>query len=84
MARVGMAGGHGPKRGIRVVESAGVGEEAEQRGVGERGRHVMVVVGVGLVLTRKVHSTPNTQQAEQSWIHTRRERKTCQSIFPEN
>jgi hypothetical protein len=84
MARVGMAGGHGPKRGIRVVESAGVGEEAEQRGVGERGRHVMVVVGVGLVLTRKVHSTPNTQQAEQSWIHTRRERKTYQSIFPEN
>jgi hypothetical protein len=36
------------------------------------------------LLTRKVHSTPNTQQAEQSWLHTRRERKTCQSIFPEN
>jgi hypothetical protein len=36
------------------------------------------------VLTQKVHSTPNTQQAEQSWLHTRRERKTCQSIFPEN
>jgi hypothetical protein len=26
------------------------------------------------VLTRKVHSTPITQQAEQSWLHTRRER----------
>jgi hypothetical protein len=39
--------------------------------------------GKGL-LTRKVHSTPITQQAEQSWLHTRRERKTCQSIFPEN
>jgi hypothetical protein len=38
----------------------------------------------GQVLTRKVHSTPNTQQAEQSWLHTRRERKTCQSIFLEN
>jgi hypothetical protein len=37
-----------------------------------------------LVLTRKVHSTPITQQAEQSWLHTRRERKTCQSIFPDN
>jgi hypothetical protein len=37
-----------------------------------------------MVLTRKVHSTPITQQAEQSWLHTRRERKTCQSIFPEN
>jgi hypothetical protein len=36
------------------------------------------------VLTQKVHSTPNTQQAEQSWLHTRREQKTCQSIFPEN
>jgi hypothetical protein len=36
------------------------------------------------VLTRKVHSTPITQQAEQSWLHTRRERKTCQSIFSEN
>jgi hypothetical protein len=36
------------------------------------------------VLTRKVHSTPITQQAEQSWLHTRREQKTCQSIFPEN
>jgi hypothetical protein len=36
------------------------------------------------LLTRKVHSTPNTQQAEQSWLHTRREQKTCQSIFPEN
>jgi hypothetical protein len=36
------------------------------------------------LLTRKVHSTPNTQQAEQSWLHTRRERKTCQSIFSEN
>jgi hypothetical protein len=36
------------------------------------------------LLTQKVHSTPNTQQAEQSWLHTRRERKTCQSIFPEN
>jgi hypothetical protein len=33
------------------------------------------------VLTRKVLSTPNTQQAEQSWLHTRKERKTCQSIF---
>jgi hypothetical protein len=31
-----------------------------------------------------VHSTPNTQQAEQSWLHTRREQKMCQSIFPEN
>jgi hypothetical protein len=38
----------------------------------------------GSLLTRKVHSTPNTQQAEQSWLHTRRERKTCQSIFSEN
>jgi hypothetical protein len=36
------------------------------------------------VLTRKVHSTPITQQAEQSWLHTHRERKTCESIFPEN
>jgi hypothetical protein len=36
------------------------------------------------LLTRKVHSTSNTQQAEQSWLHTRREQKTCQSIFPEN
>jgi hypothetical protein len=36
------------------------------------------------LLTQKVHSTPITQQAEQSWLHTRRERKTCQSIFPEN
>jgi hypothetical protein len=27
------------------------------------------------LLTRKVHSMPNTQQAEQSWLHTRRERK---------
>jgi hypothetical protein len=36
------------------------------------------------VLTQKVHSTPNTQQAEQSWLHTRREQKTCQSIFLEN
>jgi hypothetical protein len=36
------------------------------------------------LLTQKVHSTPNTQQAEQSWLHTRREQKTCQSIFPEN
>jgi hypothetical protein len=36
------------------------------------------------LLARKVHSTPNTQQAEQSWLHTRKERKTCQSIFPEN
>jgi hypothetical protein len=26
-----------------------------------------------LVLTRKVHLTPNTQQAEQSWLHTRKE-----------
>jgi hypothetical protein len=37
-----------------------------------------------LLLTRKVHSTPITQQAEQSWLHTRREQMTCQSIFPEN
>jgi hypothetical protein len=36
------------------------------------------------VLTRNVHSTPITQQAEQSWLHTRREQMTCQSIFPEN
>jgi hypothetical protein len=36
------------------------------------------------VLKQNVHSTPNTQQAEQSWLHTRREQKTCQSIFPEN
>jgi hypothetical protein len=36
------------------------------------------------LLTRKVHSTPITQQDEQSWLHTRRERKMCQSIFPEN
>jgi hypothetical protein len=42
------------------------------------------VVSFTRLLTRKVHSTPNTQQAEQSWLHTRRERKTCQSIFPEN
>jgi hypothetical protein len=27
------------------------------------------------LLTRKVHSMPNTQQAEQSWLHTCRERK---------
>jgi hypothetical protein len=39
---------------------------------------------VGRLLMQKVHSTPNTQQAEQSWLHTRREQKTCQSIFPEN
>jgi hypothetical protein len=37
-----------------------------------------------LMLTLKTHSTPITQQAEQSWLHTRREQKTCQSIFPEN
>jgi hypothetical protein len=37
-----------------------------------------------LVLMQKVHSTPITQQAEQSWLHTRREQMTCQSIFPEN
>jgi hypothetical protein len=36
------------------------------------------------LLTQNVHSTPITQQAEQSWLHTRRERMTCQSIFPEN
>jgi hypothetical protein len=36
------------------------------------------------VLAQKVHSTPNTQQAERSWLHTRREQKTCQSIFLEN
>jgi hypothetical protein len=36
------------------------------------------------VLAQKVHSTPITQQAEQSWLHTRREQMTCQSIFPEN
>jgi hypothetical protein len=36
------------------------------------------------LLTRKVHSTPITQQAEQSWLHTRKEQMTCQSIFPEN
>jgi hypothetical protein len=39
---------------------------------------------VGRVLAQKVHSTPITQQAEQSWLHTRREQMTCQSIFPEN
>jgi hypothetical protein len=37
-----------------------------------------------LLLAQKVHSTPITQQAEQSWLHTRREQMTCQSIFPEN
>jgi hypothetical protein len=37
-----------------------------------------------VLLTQKVHSTPITQQAEQSWLHTRREQMTCQSIFPEN
>jgi hypothetical protein len=43
------------------------------------------IVGHDLqVLTQKVHSTPITQQAEQSWLHTRREQMTCQSIFPEN
>jgi hypothetical protein len=36
------------------------------------------------LLTQKMHSTPITQQAEQSWLHTRREQMTCQSIFPEN
>jgi hypothetical protein len=36
------------------------------------------------LLAQKVHSTPITQQAEQSWLHTRREQMTCQSIFPEN
>jgi hypothetical protein len=36
------------------------------------------------LLAQKVHSTPITQQAERSWLHTRREQKTCQSIFPEN
>jgi hypothetical protein len=36
------------------------------------------------VLAQKVHSTPITQQAEQSWLRTRREQMTCQSIFPEN
>jgi hypothetical protein len=41
-------------------------------------------VHLGNVLTQKVHSTPITQQAEQSWLHTRREQMTCQSIFPEN
>jgi hypothetical protein len=25
------------------------------------------------VLTQKVHPAPNTQQAEQSWLHTRKE-----------
>jgi hypothetical protein len=36
------------------------------------------------LLAQKVHSTPITQQAEQSWLRTRREQMTCQSIFPEN
>jgi hypothetical protein len=36
------------------------------------------------VLTQNLHLTPSTQQAEKSWIHTRRNHKTCQSIFPEN
>jgi hypothetical protein len=36
------------------------------------------------VLAQKVHLTPITQQAEQSWLRTRREQMTCQSIFPEN
>jgi hypothetical protein len=26
-----------------------------------------------LVLTQNVHPAPNTQQAEQSWLHTRKE-----------
>jgi hypothetical protein len=45
---------------------------------------ISIKEGTNSLLTRKVHSTPITQQAEQSWLHTRRERKTCQSIFPEN
>jgi hypothetical protein len=36
------------------------------------------------VLTQNLHLTPSTQQAEKSWLHTRRDHKTCQSIFPEN
>jgi hypothetical protein len=85
MARVGVAGGHGPKRGIRVVESAGVGEEAEQRGVGERGRHVMVVVGVGLVLTRKVHSTQTHSKPNKAgFTRAESEKRTSQFFLKIN
>ena len=37
--------GHGAERGVRGVEAAGAGEEAEQRRVGERGAAMAVVVG---------------------------------------
>jgi hypothetical protein len=37
-----------------------------------------------LMLTQNLHLTPSTQQAEKSWLHTRRGHKTCQSIFPKN
>jgi hypothetical protein len=33
----------------------------------------LLASGQWTLLTRKVHSTPITQQAEQSWLHTRRE-----------
>jgi hypothetical protein len=33
------------------------------------------------VLTQNQHLTPNTQQAEQSWLNTRVESEACQSIF---
>jgi hypothetical protein len=36
------------------------------------------------LLAQKVHSTPITQQAGQSWLRTRKKQMTCQSIFPEN
>jgi hypothetical protein len=45
----GRGGGHGLKRGVRGIEAAGAGEEAEQRGVGERGHFGSIVTIVILV-----------------------------------
>jgi hypothetical protein len=33
------------------------------------------------LLTQNPHPAPSTQQAEQSWLHTRADSKACQSIF---
>jgi hypothetical protein len=35
--------------------------------------NVTRINALGLLLTQNVHPTPNTQQAEQSWLHTRKE-----------
>jgi hypothetical protein len=76
---------------FEVVSREVSGLEVELLVVGLERQQVVSLLGIlplefttGMVLTRKVHSTPNTQQAEQSWLHTRREQKTCQSIIPEN